>query len=356
MASVPLTGRLSDRGRGYLIGMAAVLTISPDAMLLRLPHPGEQALLVTATRCSWVCLFSIITVVVQERGVWKLAAQIRAFLRPILLLSLITTVTAIGFPLSLQLTGSAEALLLIALNPMWGALIGKHCLGDNLPLRTQLALAGALASILLIFAPRIMGNLGASTKEQQYPNRMLGDAIAFATGWGLAGWACAVRYAKRHYHGMPIQCSQVLSNFNAALVCVLLMSSSGMPMTAVEPDRLIGLTCIMGLMINTAYLGFNTAPRYLIAAEFGIICLLETVLGPVWVFLATGEAPTPWTLVGGSVLLLTLVLHEFAGLYATKHPLECRAKDGAVSVEVAGISAPCEVIVSPSKQQAECAT
>ena len=33
---------------------------------------------------------------------------------------------------------------------------------------------------------------------------------------------------------------------------------------------------------------------------------LEVLLSPLWVFLALGVAPSPWTLTGGALLLATL--------------------------------------------------
>ena len=47
-------------------------------------------------------------------------------------------------------------------------------------------------------------------------------------------------------------------------------------------------------------------PRYIPAPEVGLLMLLESVLGPVWVWLALGEAPGDYTLLGGAIVLLTL--------------------------------------------------
>ena len=37
--------------------------------------------------------------------------------------------------------------------------------------------------------------------------------------------------------------------------------------------------------------------------------MLESVLGPVWVWLALGETPAPAALVGGAIILVALVVH-----------------------------------------------
>jgi hypothetical protein len=50
-------------------------------------------------------------------------------------------------------------------------------------------------------------------------------------------------------------------------------------------------------------------------AEVSLITLLETILGPFFIFLWFGETPGPWTLAGGALLFATLVLHEAAGMF-----------------------------------------
>ena len=54
--------------------------------------------------------------------------------------------------------------------------------------------------------------------------------------------------------------------------------------------------------------------------EVGIVMLLQLLLSPLWVWLAFGEAPPTWTIVGGLLLLVTLMGHELAmhRLQATK--------------------------------------
>ena len=55
-------------------------------------------------------------------------------------------------------------------------------------------------------------------------------------------------------------------------------------------------------------------PRYLPAPEVGLILLLETVLGPYWVWLALGEEPGARALLGGAIVIGVLVLHSALSL------------------------------------------
>ena len=62
--------------------------------------------------------------------------------------------------------------------------------------------------------------------------------------------------------------------------------------------------------------GFNRAARVetLHCWQFGLLMLLENLLGPVWVFCAFRDIPSSWTVAGGLLLLATLIYHESAGL------------------------------------------
>ena len=53
------------------------------------------------------------------------------------------------------------------------------------------------------------------------------------------------------------------------------------------------------------------APRYITAAEVNLFFLLEVVLGPLWVWFVIKEEPSPETIVGGVIVILTIATHSF---------------------------------------------
>jgi len=55
-------------------------------------------------------------------------------------------------------------------------------------------------------------------------------------------------------------------------------------------------------------------------AEASLIGVLECVLGPLWVWLAVGEQPGEFSLVGGAVILSALVVHTAADLARPPRP------------------------------------
>jgi drug/metabolite transporter (DMT)-like permease len=43
--------------------------------------------------------------------------------------------------------------------------------------------------------------------------------------------------------------------------------------------------------------------------DAGIICYIEPVLNPVWVFLVLGERPSRWALLGGAIIITAVIIH-----------------------------------------------
>ena len=80
-----------------------------------------------------------------------------------------------------------------------------------------------------------------------------------------------------------------------------------------EKDLLIvPLMCI--LCVAIPFVLVTIAPRFIPAAEVNLFFLLETIIGPIWVWLIVKEQPTIETLQGGVVIIATIAIHSFLKL------------------------------------------
>jgi drug/metabolite transporter (DMT)-like permease len=43
--------------------------------------------------------------------------------------------------------------------------------------------------------------------------------------------------------------------------------------------------------------------------DAGIVCYIEPVLNPVWVFLILRERPAAWAILGGAIIMVTVICH-----------------------------------------------
>ena len=60
------------------------------------------------------------------------------------------------------------------------------------------------------------------------------------------------------------------------------------------------------------------APRYITGAEVNLFFLMETVLGPIWVWMVVKEQPSMETIQGGVVIILTIAIHSFLAIKKTQ--------------------------------------
>ena len=80
------------------------------------------------------------------------------------------------------------------------------------------------------------------------------------------------------------------------------------------PRDVLLLTAIGAVVLPIPLALMTVAPKLIPPAEVSLIMLLETFLGPFWVWLAVGERPGRETVVGGLILVLTLAVHSWAGM------------------------------------------
>ena len=82
--------------------------------------------------------------------------------------------------------------------------------------------------------------------------------------------------------------------------------------TCVDSDGAVILPCAAGLLM--------LGPRYLPAPEVTMITLLEVILGPLLVWAVIGEDPGQMTLIGGTVIVVTIALHTLRRLTQIESP------------------------------------
>jgi drug/metabolite transporter (DMT)-like permease len=76
--------------------------------------------------------------------------------------------------------------------------------------------------------------------------------------------------------------------------------------------------CFTGLVACVLAVSFSLlsmAPKLISAPEVSLYLLIETVLGPIWVYLAGLEDPRQAALVGGPILLCTLAVNSFMAIW-----------------------------------------
>lgn len=76
------------------------------------------------------------------------------------------------------------------------------------------------------------------------------------------------------------------------------------------------IVMIMGLIISPiSRVLLGTGAKYINASEVSLLMLIETIMAPIWVWIFLNEVPSSYTFIGGSIIVITLVVNS---LYTLK--------------------------------------
>ncbi|MCP4309341.1 MAG: DMT family transporter [bacterium] len=214
-------------------------------------------------------------------------------------------ISTICFITAVTFTTVANALVIISVAPLFAALFGLIFLREPVAGRTWLAIMAAIGGLAVIAYPSLHGIKIAG-------QGLIGDIAALGTAIAMAAFFTILRRAR----GIDMVPALIVSGLMTALI--VLPFSSPLTMTAID----YGWLALLGIVITPiAFTLISTGPRYLSAAEVGLLMPMETVLGPFWVWLILAEWPGPYALAGGGVVIVTLITHSFAALRAER-PVE----------------------------------
>ena len=132
-----------------------------------------------------------------------------------------------------------------------------------------------------------------------------GDILGFIAALGLAIGAVIIRSAKK----LNLVPSAVIGKLFVACFAVIFIDDYSL----IGNDLIIvPLMCLMCVAIP--FVLVTIAPRFITAAEVNLFFLLETIIGPIWVWLIIKEQPTTETILGGIVIIVTIAVHSFLKL------------------------------------------
>ena len=86
----------------------------------------------------------------------------------------------------------------------------------------------------------------------------------------------------------------------------------------------VPLMCIM--CVAVPFVLVTIAPRFITGAEVNLFFLLETILGPIWVWMVIKEQPSLETVLGGIVIIVTIAIHSFLAIKKTQLKSTYRTK------------------------------
>ena len=280
---------LSNQHKGSLLAFIAVMLITPDSIFIRLSNIETWGMLFYRGAIPFVVVL-IGLIFFYKNNLFKALVGIGY---PGIFYVISFSICNITFIISIQNTNVANTLVMIAMAPMLSAILGSIFLKEVPDQKTWIAIIITLISVTYIFHDSMeMGNF-------------YGNLFGLITAFGLACNAVIARYAKNR----DLVPSAVIGKLCVAVFAFFFVDSFSL----VGTDLIIvPLMCLMCVAIP--FVLVTIAPRFIPAEEVNLFFLLETIIGPFWVWMIIREQPSIETIQGGTVIILTIAIHSFLKL------------------------------------------
>ncbi len=276
----------TNQQKGSLLAFIAVMFITPDSLFIRLSNIDTWGLV------FYRGIIPFFTVFIGMLLIYKLNFFNILFSSGYhgIIYVITFSITNITFVVSIQNTNVANTLVMIATAPMLSAILSRIFLKERPDKSTWISIIITFLAILFIFYDSLgIGNF-------------YGDFLGFITALGLAVGAVTIRSAK----SKNLVPAAVIGKLFVAIFALFFIES----FILAEKDLfIVPLMCI--LCVAIPFVLVTIAPRFIPAAEVNLFFLLETIIGPIWVWFIIKEQPSIETLIGGMVIISTIAIHSY---------------------------------------------
>ncbi len=284
---------LSNQQKGSLMAFIAVMFITPDSLLIRLSNIETWGMLFYRGAIPFIVVLTGL-IFFYKKNFFKALFKIGY---PGIFYVISFSICNITFIISIQNTNVANTLLMIALAPMISAILGAIFLKEKPDNKTWVAIIITFIACVYIFYDSLsLGNF-------------YGDLFGLITSFGLACNANIARYAKS---------TDLVPSAVIGKLCVALFAFFFVKDFALAGDDIIYVPLMCVMCVAIPFVLVTIAPRFITAAEVNLFFLLETILGPVWVWMVIKEQPSNETIYGGVVIIITIAIHSFLAIKKTQ--------------------------------------
>ena len=280
---------LTDQQKGSLLAFVAVMFITPDSLFIRLSSIDTWGLVFYRGVIPFFLVF-VGMLLIYKLNFFKILME--SGYHGLIYIGTFS-ITNITFVVSIQNTNVANTLVMIATAPMLSAIFSAFFLKETPDKKTWISIIITFLAIIFIFSDSLkLGNF-------------YGDLLGFITATGLAVGAVTIRSAK----SKNLVPAAVIGKLFVAIFALIFIESFILDKKDII---IVPLMCI--LCVAIPFVLVTIAPRFIPAAEVNLFFLLETIIGPIWVWLIIKEQPSAETLIGGAIIVVTIAIHSFLKL------------------------------------------
>ena len=286
--------------KGLLMSVFAVVILSPDSVLIRLVEEASPEV------DSWTVLFwrgllyavGVSLLVFMKYGS-KTIAEFKNIGKGGLVIGFFSGISTGTFVFAIVYTSIANALVIISTGPIMIAIVAWFLLKEKSSVITWASMIIVFIGIYIVMS----GSFGGKN--------LVGDFFALITAV-MMGFTFTLTRKYKHINMVPVN---AIGGLIAALIAFVMANQISVP------AEVVGYIIAMGAILSISFSLITIAPRYMPAAEVGMIMPLETVLGSLIAWYFISEVPSTNAIIGGTIVIVTLFLHSWYSTRLAKNQL-----------------------------------
>lgn len=281
-------------GFGLALAAFGALMITPDTLFMRYSEMTGWSMLAWRGSLMGVLLLAI-WAVIQRR---QLAQDWAALLRwPGLVAAVSHAIGNMFFSLAVAETAVSIVLIALASSPVFAAIFSRVLLAESTRAATWVAMIIAFIGV---------GYAVSSAPIEVAEGTQGSGSMVLGAGYAI----CAAALI-----GLSFVCYRKAPEMNVLLVTGTGALGAGAIGLMMTPAALLFAGQPIFISINglfvlpVSFLALTYATRYTQAANVSLLMILETILGPLWVWLGFGERPTQEMFIGGAIVIIAIVFY-----------------------------------------------
>jgi drug/metabolite transporter (DMT)-like permease len=279
----------SHHARGLLLSGVGGMALTIDIPLIRLADGEPWSILLI--RCGATLVATLILWLLMRRTMREPPPLIPG--RSGVVVALLYAISWVTFIIAVYNTSTANLVFILAFNTMFAALLSWLFLKERPQPATLIAMAAMLAGVLIIVGDSVSSG------------HLLGDLMALVSAFCIAS-AITITRASGKNMGFTALVAVALP----FVVAAMMVGQNGYHVAVPWWIVLDGF-----VIMPLSFFCLASGPRYLSAPEVAMFYLLETVLAPVWVWMIFAEVPSRQSMIGGTILIVSLVAHSLWQLH-----------------------------------------
>ena len=276
---------MTNHLKGILMSFFGVVILSPDSVLIRLVDADSWTVLFY--RGLFMAIGVLILLLITYRS--NTFIEFKRVGRGGLWIGWLHGIMTGTFVFAIMHTSIANTLVIISTGPIWIAVVAWMTLREKASLVTWMAMIVVFIGIYIVMSANFGGQ------------NIVGDFFALITAV-LMGFTFTL---VRKYKDINMVPTMSIGGIVAAIIACIFA-----PTLAIKPEAIIYLIA-MGAILAISFSLITIAPRYMPAAEVGMIMPLETVLGTLIAWIVIKEAPSSNAIIGGSIVVATLFCYAW---------------------------------------------